>query len=184
LTAVVLGLGLGVLLSRGTGAVLPASSDVLPAVTLPPVEAAPPLTLPADLPPPSPIPTPRTTVFFLPPRTTAPAAPEPTAPAPATTAPETATPAGPTLTVEPSSGPADATLQVSGTRWEPGSRVLLEYLDPAGRPTGSRATVTVEADGTFEGELVARDPSGLPGRHSVRASDGTRTRTAPYDVTA
>jgi hypothetical protein len=44
--------------------------------------------------------------------------------------------------------------------------------------------VTADADGAFEGELEARNPTAVPGRHTVRASDGTRTRTAPYDAGA
>jgi hypothetical protein len=185
--ALALGTGLGVVLSRGAEAVLPAASDVLPAVTLPPVEAPAPITL-GELPPPPPVPTPRTTVFFLPPSTPAP--PEPTAAATtaAPTAGPTATasaPAGtPTLTVDPASGPNGATLEVTGSGWTPGSRVLVEYLDPTGRPTGSRATATAGADGTFATELVARNPAGVPGRHTVRAGDGSRTRSAPYDATA
>ena len=186
LAAVVLGTGLGVVLSRGATSVLPAASDVLPAVTLPPVEQPAPITLPADLPPPDPIPTPRTTVFFLPPPTTAPpaAAPVTASPTP-TAAPTTQAPAAATLSVDPSSGPNGATLTVTGSGWTPGARVLLEYLDTTGRPTGSRATAQVDADGDFTASLVARDPSGVPGRHAVRATEpGGRTRSAPYDATA
>lgn len=178
LLALVLGAGIGVVASRGAGAVLPASSDVLPAVTLPPVEAPPPIRLPDDLPPPAPVPTPRTTVFFLPPRTTAPATPSP----PATTA--SPTPTGPAVSVDPSSGPAGATLQVRGTGWTPGSTVVVDYLDPAGRETGSRVSLTADGQGRIRGELTADDPSGLPGPHEVRATDGRRTRSDTYEVTA
>jgi hypothetical protein len=188
LLALLVGTGLGVLLSRGADAVLPTSSGVLPAVTLPPWEPPPPLTLPADLPPPPPIPTPRTTVYYLAPKTTPPA-PRPTTPTPtpqATTAAPTPTPApdSASLAVDPATGPDGATLQVTGAGWTPGSRVTLDYLDPAGQPLGSSAQVTVGDDGTFAGELVARNPAGVPGRHTVRAGDGSRTRTAPYDATA
>jgi hypothetical protein len=190
LLAVALGAGLGVVMSRGPGAVLPvAANDVLPAVALPPVEAPAPLTLP-DLPPPDPIPTPRTTVYFLPPRRSpAPAAPAPApAAAPSPTSTATATPtttaAAPSLRVAPSSGPDGATLGVTGSGWTPGGRITVEYLDPAGQPTGSRASAVVDADGTFETELVASNPAGVPGRHTVRAGDGSTTRSAPYDATA
>jgi hypothetical protein len=74
LLAVLIGLGAGVLASRGAQAVLPTSSGVLPAVTLPPVERAAPEPLPADPAPPPPVPAPRTSVFFLPRPTTAAAA--------------------------------------------------------------------------------------------------------------
>jgi hypothetical protein len=184
-------------MSRGAGAVLPASSDVLPAVSLPPVAAPRPITLPDDLPPPPPVTMPRTTVYYLPPHTTAPplptAAPVTAAPvtaAPATTAPETPTPtatptpsAAPSLRVSPSSGPNGATLQVAGSGWQPGGRVVIDYLDGSGRATGSRATATVAPDGTFTAELVARDSTNQPGRHTVRATDGVSTATAAYVVT-
>lgn len=179
MVAVVLGVGLGVLLSRGAGAVLPASGGVLPAVTLPPVEQPPPITLPTDLPPPPPIPTPRTTVFFLPPRTTAPATATPTL-----TASPTERASAATLQVEPRSGPNGATLRVTGTGWPPRARVVVEYLDTTGRPTGSRTAAVVGDDGTFITTLVARDPSDVPGQHEVRASDGTTTRSAAYEATS
>lgn len=181
LLAVALGTGLGVVMSRGADAVLPTASDALPAVTLPPVEAAPPITLPDDLPPPPPIPTPRTTVFYLPPRTAAPA-PAPRATAPTSSPSPTTTAA--TLEVEPTSGPNGATLDVTGLGWPPGSQVTVEYLDPAGSPTGSRATAPVAAGGGFATELVAENPTGEPGRHTVRATNDTTTRTASYDVTS
>jgi hypothetical protein len=61
--------------------------------------------------------------------------------------------------------------------------VLVEYLDTAGRPTGSRATADVDATGAFTVSLVARDPAGVPGRHDVRATAGSVVRSAPYDAT-
>lgn len=176
LLAVLLGTGLGVLLSRGAGAVLPTAESVLPAVTLPPVQTAAPLQLPVDLPPPPPIPTPRTTVFFVPSPTPTPSAqPGPDAPEPVQQV---------QLAVEPGSGPNGATLRVAGRGWEAGSQVLLEYLDVAGRPTGSRATADVDETGAFAASLVALDPTGVPGRHAVRATSGTTSRSAPYDATA
>lgn len=175
LVAVLLGTGVGVLLSRGAGAVLPTSQGVLPAVTLPPVQTAAPLQLPADLPPPPPVPTPRTSVFFVPSPTPAPPPPpSPDLPDPVQQA---------ELAVEPGAGPNGTTLRVSGRGWEPGSQVLLAYLDVAGRPTGSRATADVDDAGAFTASLVARDPSGVPGRHQVRATSGATTRSAPYDAT-
>ncbi|HWG94767.1 MAG TPA: sigma-70 family RNA polymerase sigma factor [Mycobacteriales bacterium] len=185
--AVVLGTGTGVLLSRGASAVLPASSGVLPAVPLPPVEVPAPLTVGTDLPPPPPVPEPRTTVFVLPPRTTPPAPPPTTAPpsaSPSPSASATSSPGAAALVVDPASGPNGQVLTVRGSGWTPGGRVVLEYLDPAGRPTGSRTSAVVDDDGAFTAELVARNPAGIPGRHSVRASDGSRVRSAPYDATA
>lgn len=88
------------------------------------------------------------------------------------------------ITISPSSGPNGATLQVTGQGWNPGSRVVVEYLDASGNPTGSQTTAAIADDGTFTAQLVARDSSSLPGRRTVRASGNGFTATAPYDVTA
>lgn len=184
--AVVLGTFAGVLASRGAGAVLPLSDGPLPAVTLPPVEQPAPLQLdPAALPPVPPVEPPRTRVFEIAPRTTAPSPVPSTTAAPSPTASAPAEPTGnATLTVDPRSGPDGATLEVTGAGWTPGGRVVVEYLDPTGRPTGSRTSVEADADGAFQTQLVARDPQGLPGRHTVRATGGQTVRSAPYEVTA
>ena len=170
LLAVLLGVGAGYQLSRAPGTA--ADAGVLPAVTLPPVQPTAPV--PIDLPPPPPVPEPRTTVFVLPPSPSPSSAP----PAPAAPAP------APALQVAPGSGQDGATVTVTGAGWEPGARVEVDYLDPAGRPTGSRTSADVRDDGTFTASLVARDPEGEPGRYQVRAASGSTTRSAPYDVTA
>ena len=164
LLAVLLGAGLGYLLSRGPGTG-EADAGVLPAVTLAPVQTSAPV--PVDLPPPSPAPAPRTTVFVVPPSPSPPADPA----------------AAAALQVSPGSGPDGATLTVTGTGWVAGSRVEITYLDPAGQPTGSQAAADVGPDGAFSVQLVARDPSGAPGRHELRAVSGETTRSTSYDVT-
>jgi DNA-directed RNA polymerase specialized sigma24 family protein len=185
LAAVLLGTVLGVVLSRGASAVLPVSSDVLPAPTLPPVQAPAPISLPSNLPPPPPVSTPRTSVFTLAPRTTAPAPPPTTAPPTSAPTPSaSASTAGtPAIALSPSSGRVGDTVTVSGTSWAAGARVVIDYLDAAGRPTGSRATAFVAGDGTFTTSLTIRDSSGVPGRRTVRATDGTSTATASFDET-
>lgn len=175
--AVLLGLGLGLLLTRGggstpVGAVGTAPRDV---VLISPKPRPPEVLL---TPPPIDVPAPVTSVFVI----------EPTPPPPPS-APPAGTGSAPaqeplTLVVDPSSGPNGATLTVSGTGWTPGAQVLLEYLDPTGTPTGSSAAVVADARGRFRGELTAQDPANLPGRHTVRASDGARTAEAPYDAQA
>ena len=182
--SVLLGSVLGVVLSRGASAVLPMSSDVLPAPSLAPVQAPSPFSLPTNLPPAPPIPTPRTRVFTLAPRTTAPAPPPPTI-APASTSP-TPTPspsAAPSLAVNPTSGKAGDALTVTGAHWTAGGRVTVDYLDASGRPTGSGAAAVVAADGSFTATLTARDSSPLPGRRTVRATDGTATAAGAFDQT-
>jgi DNA-directed RNA polymerase specialized sigma24 family protein len=175
--AVLLGLGVGLLLSRSGGAGLlgetgraPEDVELLtPPSRTPQVLISPPVVQ---------APTPQTTVFLI--------SPSPSPPPPSPTAqPSPAPPTDPlTLTVDPSSGPNGATLTVAGTGWTPGAEVLLEYLDPTGSPTGSQAIVIADARGRFTAQLTAQDPNNLPGRHTVRASDGVQTAEASYDATA
>lgn len=173
LAAVILGTGLGVIMSRGASAVLPASNAAIPAVSLPPVAAPTPIRLPPQ-PPPAPVTGPRTTVTYLTPSptpTTAPPTPSPT-PTPSARA---------AVTVEPAAGPSGTVLRVTGTGWQPGGRVTVQYLDTSGRPTSSRATGSVAADGTFSVQL--RTPLAQPGQHVVRATD-VDGRTADGAFTA
>lgn len=186
-TAVGVALGL-VLIGTNDDALDPreAAGNLLPAVSAAPALSPAPLAAP----PPTSAPRPATTVFVIPDPTTPPPATAPPTTAPPTTAPPSTAPpstapppaAGPTLTVAPASGPNGARLTVTGTGWQPGVAVALDYLDPAGRPTGSRATAIPDAQGRFSAVLTARDPSGAGGRHVVRAADGSRTASAPYDV--
>lgn len=175
--AVLLGLGLGLLLSRtgGVGSLLSGDGRAPTDVEL----LAPPSRAPEVLvsPPTVEAPRPRTTVFVIPPPP--PPSPEPSpepSPAPAQDPV--------TLTVDPPSGPNGARLTVSGTGFAPGAEVSLVYLDPTGAETGSRSVVTADARGRFTGELTAQDPNNLPGRHTIRASDGATTAEAAYDAQA
>ena len=176
--AVLLGIGLGLLLSRtgGVGSLLAEGGRAPEDVEL----LSPPPRSPQVLvsPPVVQAPAPQTSVFVI--------EPSPPPPPPSPTA--SASPAPPveqlTLTVDPSSGPNGATLTVSGTGWTPGGEVLLEYLDPTGAPTGSQSVVVADARGRFTGELTAQDPNNLPGRHTVRANDGAQAAEAAYDATA
>ncbi|MBK5306828.1 MAG: hypothetical protein JJD92_09100 [Frankiaceae bacterium] len=181
--AVVLGTILGLFLSRspsGGGSATAGDPGVLPSVTG------------APLPPTSPLPTtfptlsgnPSPTVFFVTP-SPSPGASIGSNPSP-TGAPEPATEPL-TLTAtdgdgDPGSGPNGSTLTLQGTGWTQGATVTVDYLDPLGRQTGSHATATVDARGRFTTTLSAQDPSNLPGRHTVRASDGTVQASTTYDV--
>jgi hypothetical protein len=88
-----------------------------------------------------------------------------------------------TLTANPTSGPNGATITLQGTGWAPRGAVTIDYIDPLGRQTGSHASTAVDARGRFTTTLSAQDPSNLPGRHRIRATDGTQTTSATYDVT-
>ncbi len=167
-----LGLGIGLLLTRdskpepltGLGRV-----DVLPSPEPPQPEV---LVSPPVVSPPAPV----TSVFVIP----SPIPPPPPPPSP----PPGPTPAGPqlSLSVEPASGGNGAELLVMGTGWPPDGQVRLDYLDTTGKETGSRTVVSVNDDGEFTAQLTAEDPSDRPGRHAVRARDGTRTLQVGYVV--
>jgi DNA-directed RNA polymerase specialized sigma24 family protein len=176
--AVLLGLGIGLLLSRSGGVSsllggdgrLPADVELLtPPSRAPEVLVSPP-TIEA--------PRPRTTVFVIPP-------PSPEPPPEPSPQPSPAPAQDPvSLTVDPASGPNGARVTVSGTGFTPGAEVTLAYLDPTGADTGSRSVVTADARGRFTGELTAQDPNNLPGRHTIRATDGSVTAEAAYDAQA
>ena len=51
-------------------------------------------------------------------------------------------------------------------------------------PTGSQTTATADGAGAFTAQLTAQDPNNLPGRHSVRATDGAATAAAGFDAQA
>ena len=162
--AVLLGLGVGLLLSRtggvgslvGSGGTAPEDVELL----------APPSPAPEQLvsPPPVVAPRPRTTVFVIPP-------PRPVPPPPPATPSPTAAPLA--VSVDPSSGPDGATLTVTGTGWTPGATVRLEYLDPTGLPTGSESSVVVDDAGALLRHARRRGPE-RPARRAHRARQRRR----------
>ena len=179
LAAIILGTIIGLVLSRhpsggGTSA-LPPDPGVLPEVTGSPVSSPSPTLATASF---SPVPQPSPSVFLVTPT-----------PAPGASAASGRPTGGPepaneplTLTTTPTSGPNGAPVSVEGTGWTPRATVTLDYLDPLGQQTGSHASAVVDARGRFSTTLYAQDPSNLPGRHRIRASDGIYTDTATYDV--
>lgn len=167
----VVGLGLGLVLGLGDD---DAPTPISPAAQLDAL-ASPPPPEPEVLisPPVVEAPAPETSVFVIPSPSPSPSPPPPPPPPP---------PARLSISVEPASGGNGAELEVTGLGWPPGATVTLNYLDTAGRETGSRASVVVDEAGEFSVDLLAEDPADLPGRHSVLATDGTRQLQAPYDV--
>ena len=175
--AVILGTVIGVLVSRSSGNGSPAAGSdagAQPTVTATPL--APTSPLPTTFPTLSAQPSP--TVFLVTP------SPSPTLGNGQSTASPTPEPATEplTLTANPTSGPNGAPVTVQGTGWIPHGTVTIDYLDPLGQQTGSHATAAIDARGRFTTTLSAQDPSNLPGRHTIRATDGTQTTTATYDV--
>lgn len=90
------------------------------------------------------------------------------------TAPSTA------ITLSPTSGPRGTTITVKGSGFQPGATVTLSYSNS----TGSPGTATAGSDGTVNGSVTA-DDSGLvvDARHTVTATDGTRSATATFEQT-
>ena len=178
--AALLGLGVGLLLSRDDGATeltggpggLPGGVRLLSPSPVPTAVASSPRTV---APPP-----PETTVFDVPPPSPSPV-PSPS-PQPPGLSPAPAEPLG--ISLDQTSGPNGTVLVVTGTGWSPDAEIALDYLDPVGQPTGSQTTAIVDADGRFTAQLTAQDPGNLPGRHSVRASDGVATAETGFDAQA
>ncbi len=158
---------------RSTGSDVALDPGVLPSVTAPglPSTAPPP-------PPPSPSPQPITSVFTVMPSPSEQPGGGTASPSP-TPAPEPASDPL-TLTSTPTSGPNGQDVNVSGTGWTPDGLVTLEYFDPLNRPTGSRTTQAIDARGRFTTTIAAQDPSNLPGRHTIRVSDGTNSASVAY----
>ena len=176
--AALLGLGVGLLLSRddGTTELTGAEGGLPPGVQLlspspmpPPVSASPRTVAPAP---------PSTTVFAVPPPSPSPL-PSPS-PSPVVSAPAQQ----PALTVDPASGPNGTVLTVSGSGWTPAAEIAVEYLDPVGEATGSQTTAIVDGAGRFTAQLTAQDPNNLPGTHVVRATDGVAVAETGFDAQA
>ncbi|MCW2613823.1 MAG: hypothetical protein JWN08_817, partial [Frankiales bacterium] len=149
---------------------LPAGVRLASPSPLPPRSSAPPPTVTA--------PAPATSVFLVP----APAPSPPPSPSPEPSPSPTAEPLG--ITLDPPSGPNGTTLVVNGTGWPPDAEISLEYLDTVGEPTGSQSVAIADAQGRFSAQLTAQDPANLPGRHSVRASDGVSTAETTFQAQA
>ena len=176
--AALLGLGVGLLLSRddGTTELTGAEGGLPPGVQLlspspmaPPVSASPRTVAPAP---------PSTTVFAVPPPSPSPL-PSPS-PSPVVSAPAQQ----PALSVDPASGPNGTVLTVSGSGWTPAAEIAVEYLDPVGEATGSQTTAIVDGAGRFTAQLTAQDPNNLPGTHVVRATDGVAVAETGFDAQA
>lgn len=174
------GIGGGLLSSRSSRvAPLAAGGRPVALVTAAPVLSLAPRPGPTGRPTPTSLTTPR--VFLLTP------SPAPTPTPTATVAPPTATPTSVTeplsLEINPSSGPNDTEVTVSGRGWTPGAFVQLAYLERVGGNPGSSAAVQVDGLGRFTTTLTAHDSRGLPGPHSITAGDGTNSATATFNAT-
>ncbi|MCU1594894.1 MAG: hypothetical protein JWO12_2286 [Frankiales bacterium] len=180
LAAIGLGVGIGVLASRNGGSSGAADPSTLPLVTPAPrlsLAAGPPATIAPTLDP-SLSPTPN--VFTITPSPTV----APTATATTATATPTITAEPLTLLLTPSSGPNNSDIVVNGTGWTPGAMVTVEYLQSVGSAPGSQSTVQVDERGRFTTTVTAHDTQGIPGAHTVQASDGQNQASAEFNATS
>lgn len=176
LLAVMVGVFVGLVLSRSPAATTPSATDLLAAPSTEPVPT-PPAAPTAPGPPPKTTGTPTTHVFTITP------APAPTVPPskPATTAsPATVAAESLALALSPAAGPSGTVVQVAGRGWTPGATLSIDYRDVLGRTTGAGAQVVVDTRGRFTTSLTADDPANLPGRHTVQARDGTHSAEAVF----
>lgn len=168
-----LGGGIGALASRGhDSAPLTAQRDV-PLITAAPVITVGPLVTPSSSPSVSPSPR----VFLVTP------SPTPTPSATATPSP-TATVVTAAMALDPSSGPMNTQITVTGQGWTPGAPVVVQFHNSVGGQAGATAEAVADQQGFFTTTLLAHDTqSGLPGPRTVSADDGTHHAEATYTVT-
>jgi len=165
-----LGGGIGALASRGHGiGPLTAQRD-LPLVTAAPVITVGPLVTPSS---PSVSPSPR--VFLV--------TPSPTPTPSATPSPTPTETAAALVVLDPSSGPMETQITVTGQGWTPGAPVVVVFHNSLGGQAGATAEAVADQDGFFTTTLLAHDSqSNLPGPRTVSADDGTHHAEATFTV--
>lgn len=171
-TAIAAALALGILLAYVT------RPETLPASTLQSTPAPVSTDLPSfDVSTPPVVPTAGTTASSTPHRTASTAVTattptsESTTPASRRTQPVTGPAA---IVLSPSSGRPGTIIDVDGSGWVPDTTVTVTYAN------GDTEPATVNRRGNFATSVQA---SGLPGRHTVRASGSGRSATATFRVT-
>ncbi len=176
--ALAAGIGLGVLTSRGNSGPKTAAATAPLVTAAPVISVGPAQTVPPPIAPVSPSPR----VFFITPSPTPPPTQEPS-PTPSATEPVQE----PVLQLDPTSGPADSPITVTGSGWKPFTRVTVQYMNASGLSAGDTNTAVTDAAGTFTTTIQAHDSTlGNPnptGPHTVRASDGTQQTTATFEAT-
>ena len=80
--------------------------------------------------------------------------------------------AHPALALSPAQGRSGTDILVTGTGWEPGSRVYVSY---AGKPQSS---ARVRSDGTFSASVIAN--AFLPGQRRVTVTNGDQSAAATF----
>jgi DNA-directed RNA polymerase specialized sigma24 family protein/cytoskeletal protein RodZ len=171
--AVGIGTGIGALASGNHGSNQVAEQQPLPLVTSAPVIRVGPTTTPGTGSSTSASPR----VFLVTP-----------SPTPSPTAAASASPTGSTTAVsfqlDPSSGPADTQITVTGNGWTPGSQVTVRFLDNGNHQAGSTAQVVTDQHGSFVTTITAHDSNNATfGPRTVTADDGTHHAEATFTIT-
>jgi hypothetical protein len=165
-----LGGGIGALASRGHAAGPLTAQRELPLVTAAPVITVGPVVTPSS---PSVSPSPR--VFLV--------TPSPTPPPTATATPTQTATASALVELDPSSGPMDTQITVTGQGWTPGAPVVVQFHNSLGGQSGATAEAVADQQGFFTTTLLAHDTqSGLPGPRTVSADDGTHHAEATFTL--
>jgi DNA-directed RNA polymerase specialized sigma24 family protein len=175
--AVGAGAGVGALASRGDPITALTDQRSLPLVTAAPVlnvRPAPSVTATAS---PTPSPSPR--VFVVTP------SPTPTPTATVTVEPTATDTAQPTtLVLDPTSGPADTQITVTGEGWTPGSQILVQFHNAFGNGAGATAQAVADPQGTFTTTIAAHDNNqNFVGPHTVSADDGMHHAETTFTTT-
>lgn len=175
--AVGAGAGLGALASRGSSVKPFTDQRALPLVTAAPVITVGPLPTTTATARPTTSPSPR--VFTVTP------SPTPTPSATASPTPSPTETAAAQLVLDPSAGPRDTVITVTGQGWTPGAPIHVQFLNGFGGQAGSTAEAVADEQGTFTTTIAAHDSSQnpLPGPHTVTADDGTHHAEATFTVT-
>ena len=174
--AVGAGAGIGALASRGDPIKALTDQGQLPLVTAAPVITVAPAPAPTATGSATLSPSPR--VFVVTPSPT----PTPTAPSPTPTPTDTTQTT--TVVVDPTSGPAETQITVTGQGWTPGAQVTVLFHNAFGGGAGSSAQAVVDPQGTFTTSLTAHDQNpNLVGPHTVSADDGTHQAQTTFTIT-
>ena len=83
-----------------------------------------------------------------------------------------------TISVSPTQGRRGTQINVTGRGFAPNTTIQLSY---SGALTSGTGTATSDGQGRFSGTLTARGT--LPGNHTITASDGTHSASAPFTQT-
>jgi hypothetical protein len=169
------GAGLGALASRGSPTSPLGEQKALPLITAAPVITVAVRATPSASPTTSPSPR----VFLVTP------SPTPTPSISPTPFPSESGLPSAQMALDPTSGPRDTLITVTGQGWDPGAPVVVQFMSSLGGQAGASTTTVADAEGTFTTTIAAHDanPNPLPGPHTVTADDGHHHAEATFTVT-